>query len=252
LILIIAGLTMVTGVLGAVAQNEVRRILSFHIVSQIGYMVMGLGLMSPLALAGSVFYIIHHIIVKTNLFLIGGVIHRLCGSGELKRTGGLYAAYPALAILFLIPALSLAGIPPFSGFFAKLVLIRSALELEQYAIAGVALAVGVLTVFSMTKIWSEAFWKDSPSEADTSTQSEVALHPTALQAKPALRLHRPYAPALLWPIVSLAALTVAIGIGAGPVYSLSERAAQQLLDPSQYIRAVLGDAALARATGGTP
>jgi multicomponent Na+:H+ antiporter subunit D len=239
LLLIIAGLTMVTGVLGAVAQNEVRRILSFHIVSQIGYMVMGLGLLSPLALAGSIFYIIHHIIVKTNLFLIGGVIHRLCGSGELKRTGGLYAAYPALAVLFLIPALSLAGIPPFSGFFAKLVLIRSALEIEQYAIAAVALAVGLLTVFSMTKIWSEAFWKPAPDDASTRKPDN------------AWNQRRAYAPALWLPMVSLATLTVAIGIGAGSVYTLSERAAQQLLDPSQYIQAVLGNNSVS-ATGGKP
>ncbi|MDQ4147290.1 MAG: Na+/H+ antiporter subunit D, partial [Pseudomonadota bacterium] len=133
LILIVAGLSMVTGVLGAVAQNEFRRILSFHIVSQIGYMLMGLGLFSSLALAGSVFYIIHHIIVKTNLFLVSGVAHRLGGTYELKKLGGLYSAYPFLALLFLVSALSLAGLPPFSGFFAKLALVQAGLQLEQYS-----------------------------------------------------------------------------------------------------------------------
>ena len=127
LILIIAGLTMLTGVLGAVAQNEFRRILSFHIISQIGYMIMGLGLFSSLALAGSVFFIAHNIIAKTNLFLISGLAYRLRGTYDLHALGGLYAAYPVVALLFLIPALSLAGLPPLSGFAAKLILVRAGL-----------------------------------------------------------------------------------------------------------------------------
>ena len=128
ILLVGAGLTMLTGVLGAAAQNEFRRILSFHIVSQIGYMVMGLALFSPLALAGSIFYIIHHIIVKTNLFLISGVVNHLRGTYQLKNLGGLYKVYPMLGLLFLIPAFSLAGIPPLSGFWAKFVLIKAGLE----------------------------------------------------------------------------------------------------------------------------
>ncbi|MEW6334593.1 MAG: proton-conducting transporter membrane subunit, partial [Thermodesulfobacteriota bacterium] len=120
LILVAAGFTMVTGVLGAVSQNEFRRILSFHIVSQIGYMIMGLGLATHLGLAGSVFYIFHHVIVKTNLFLVSGVAARLGKSYELKRLGGLYRDHPWLAALFLIPAFSLAGMPPLSGVWAKL------------------------------------------------------------------------------------------------------------------------------------
>jgi multicomponent Na+:H+ antiporter subunit D len=103
LILVLAGATMITGVLGAMAQTDFRRILSFHIVSQIGYMIMGLGLLTPLAIAGSVFYIVHHIIVKTNLFLISGLAHRFGASYELKRLGGLYGSRPLLAALFLIP-----------------------------------------------------------------------------------------------------------------------------------------------------
>ncbi|MCS6854874.1 MAG: Na+/H+ antiporter subunit D, partial [Elioraea sp.] len=129
LLLWIAGLTMVTGVLGAAAQSEMRRILSWHIISQIGYMVMGLALATPLALVGSVFYLVHHIIVKANLFLIAGVAARLAGSMDLKRIGGLYRSAPWLGVLFFIPAFSLAGFPPLSGFWAKLVLVRAALEI---------------------------------------------------------------------------------------------------------------------------
>jgi multicomponent Na+:H+ antiporter subunit D len=210
---------MITGVLGAIAQNEMRRILSFHIISQIGYMIMGLGLFTPLALAGSVFYIVHHIIVKTNLFLVSGLAQRFGGSYELKDLGGLYRERPALAMLFLVPALSLAGIPPFSGFFAKLVLVRAGLEAGGYLIVAVSLAVSLLTLFSMSKIWSEAFWKPRPgAEAGTPARN-----------------------AALWvPAVSLAALTVTIGFGVQPVFELSRSAAEQLIDPAGYIQAVLG------------
>jgi multicomponent Na+:H+ antiporter subunit D len=227
LILIIAGLTMVTGVLGAAAQNEIRRILSFHIVSQIGYMIMGLGLFTPLAVAGSVFYITHHIIVKTNLFLIGGLAHRLQGTSQLKESGGLYRRYPFVAVLFLIPALSLAGIPPLSGFWAKFTLVKAGLEIKQYAIVITALAVGLLTLFSMTKIWTEAFWKE---------KSETSQRESAPAAEPL-----PPGVSFLYhlPIVTLALLTLAIGLFAEPIFALAQQAAEQLLNPAEYIEAVL-------------
>lgn len=221
LILVIAGFTMVTGVLGAVAQNDMRRILSFHIVSQIGYMMMGLGLYTQAALMGSVFYIAHHIIVKTNLFLVAGIAHRYVGSYELKRAGGLYRAAPGVAVLFVVPAMSLAGIPPFSGFFAKLALVQASLDADRYAIAGVALGVGLLTLFSMAKIWNEVFWKAAP----------------APHLAPARRLLVP----LVAPATALAILTILYGLGANPVFAVAERAAGELIDPSAYIEAVLGE-----------
>jgi multicomponent Na+:H+ antiporter subunit D len=232
LIIIIAGFTMVTGVLGAAAQYEIRRILSFHIISQIGYMVMGLGIAglttSPevriLALAGSVFYITHHIIVKTNLFLISGIIQRLGGTLELKELGGLYRTQPALAMLFLVPAMSLAGMPPLSGFFAKLSLLQAGLRAEQYTIVAVSLAVGLLTLFSMTKIWAEAFWKVPPHGID-----EAASLP---------RLSRRERVWLVAPCVLLAVITIAIGFGAEPVFRLARRAGEQLENRQLYIDAV--------------
>ncbi|MEX1097740.1 MAG: Na+/H+ antiporter subunit D [Planctomycetales bacterium] len=242
LILAGAALTMVTGVLGAAAQHEFRRILSFHIVSQIGYMIMGLGLVgrtkSPelqtLALAGSIFYIVHHIIVKTNLFLVSGVAQRLGGSFELKKLGGLYRDHPGLAMLFLIPALSLAGVPPLSGFFAKLILIQAGLRAGEYLIVGVALAVGLLTLFSMMKIWAEAFWKARPGAGDGEEGAAPPAGPSAV--------HRPLtSPALLGPIAVFAAITVAIGLGGRPVFSLAEAAARQLLDRRAYIAGVLSE-----------
>ncbi len=223
LLLWLAAFTMLSGVLGAAAQFEFRRILSFHIVSQIGYMLLGLALYTPLALVGGVFYLMHHIIVKANLFLISGLVYRLRGSFQLKELGGLYRERPGLALLFLIPALSLAGLPPLSGFFAKFILVRAGLEAERYGVVAVALLVSLLTLYSMVKIWNEVFWKAAPE------QGAAAVAPT----NNALL----YAPAIV-----LAALTVAIGIGAEPVYRLAEQAAAQLLDPQAYIAAVLGEA----------
>ena len=226
ILLWVAALTMLTGVLGAAAQNDIRRILSFHIVSQIGYMIMGLALLTPLALAGAVFYLVHHIIVKANLFLIAGVAERAAGSTELSRIGGLYKSAPLLAVLFLIPAFSLAGFPPLSGFWAKYVLVAAAIEIEGWIIAAVALVVGLLTIYSMTKIWAEAFWKPHPE----------GLEPALTRLSPGDRAR------LLAPVAALAGLTLVIGFFPEPFIVFAERAAGQLLDPTAYMTAVLGAA----------
>jgi len=226
LILVIAGLTMVTGVLGAVAQYDFRRLLAFHIVSQIGYLLMGLGLLTAAALAGAVYFMIHVIISKAALFLVSGIVYRYAGSYDLKKLGGFSESHPWLAILFIIPALSLAGIPPLSGFFAKLALIQAGLQIEQYAIVAAALAVSILTLFSMTKIWAEVFWKEPPDASKSDTP----------RGAPA-----PLAAALLFgPIALMAAVIVIIGIGAESVFALAARAAEQLMDPAEYVQAVLG------------
>lgn len=208
-LLTVAGLTMVTGVLGAVAQTEMRRLLSFHIISQIGYLLMGLGLRTPLALAGTIFFMAHVILAKTALFLVSGIVHRLRGTYDLKKLGGLYRTQPVLTVLFLLPALSLAGLPPLSGFFAKLALVQAGLETGQFAIVAVALGVSMLTLFSMMKIWNEAFWKPLQEGDETASVGRIPL--------------------TLWlPLGLLAALTVALGLAAGPLFALSLQAAEQL------------------------
>lgn len=220
LLLVVAVVTMVSGVLGAAAQFEFRRVLSFHIVSQIGYMVLGLGLYTPLALAGTVFYLMHHIVVKANLFLVAGIVQRLCGTLELAAIGGVYRRRPTLGLLFLVPALSLAGVPPLSGFWGKLVLVKAGFDGERYVVAAAALAVSLLTLYSMTKLWNEAFWKEPAVPQET------------------LAERVPWT--LLGPVTALAAVTAALGLGAGPAFDLASRAGAQLADPVHYIRAVLG------------
>ncbi|MCK4563598.1 MAG: Na+/H+ antiporter subunit D, partial [Verrucomicrobia bacterium] len=223
LILIGAGLTMLSGVLAAASHYEIRKILAVHIVSQIGYVVMGLGLFTHLALAGTIIYLAHIIIVKTNLFLVAGAVRRLKGTYELNQLGGLYKERPGLSILFLVSAMSLAGVPPLSGFFAKLTLIIAGLQKEAWLIVAVALAVSLLTLYSMTKIWAYAFWKPAPNELPD-------LDPMAPAAWAAF----------LSPMIGFTVITIAIGIFAGPVFDYAQDAAGQLMDPSGYIHAVLG------------
>ena len=220
---VINGYAMVFGVLGAASHHDVRKILSFHIISQIGYMLVGIALMTPLAIAGSILYITHHIVVKANLFLLAGAIRSEGGSFHLSRLGGLWIMAPMLAILFLVPALSLAGVPPFSGFWAKLVVIRSSLEGGAVIVAFAALSVGLLTLYSMVKIWNEAFWKAAPADAATPA-------PLTRQERIATYV----------PITVLAAITLSIGLWAEPFARLSMTAAESLLDRTGYISAVLG------------
>ena len=215
-------LTMLTGVLGAAAQFEFRRILSFHIISQIGYMLIAFAIFTPVAIIGGVFYIAHHIIVKTNLFLISGLTYQLAGTHELKAMGGFYKQRPWLALVFLIPALSLAGLPPLSGFFAKFIVIKAGVEAGSWWAVGFGLLVGLLTLFSMIKIWAEVFWKKLPETSP----------PVDLTGKLSLWM--------LAPVIMLATITVAIGLYGEPLYQLAEIAANQLLNPQGYIDAVLG------------
>ena len=174
----------------------------------------------PLALAGAVFYLIHHIVVKANLFFIGGIAARLTGSERLAAMGGLYARAPWLAVLFAIPALSLAGIPPLSGFWAKFVLVKASLDASAWIAAAVALVTGIFTLLSMSKIWNEAFLKPHPA-GGISARSAAGLRPA------------------LWAVSALAAMTVAIGLGAGPVMDYAVAAADQLAAPQAYIQAVV-------------
>ncbi len=193
----IACLTMLIGVLGAAYHWDMRRILAFHIVSQIGYILLALALGGTDGPAVALFYTLHHILVKANLFLVAGLIFALCGSFDLRRCGGLYRARPALALLFAIPALSLVGIPPLSGFWAKFLLLDSVLLHGQYVWAALALLVSLLTLYSMMKVWMEAFWKDAP--ADTPGAAPGALS-------------RPLPRAAWLACGSLAALTLAISL----------------------------------------
>jgi len=205
----IAAATMIAGVLGAAYHWDMRRILAFHSVSQVGYMLLGIALATPGGATGTIVFAVHHSLVKANLFFIAAITARLAGSYDLRRIGGLYAARPWLGALFLLQALSLVGVPPLSGFWAKVIIVRESLALGRVAWAVVALAVGLLTLYSMLKIWFEAFWKPHP---------EPGWAPV-----PAAQLAPAYTVA-----VGLAVVTTAIGLAPEPLIRFAAAAAAGL------------------------
>jgi multicomponent Na+:H+ antiporter subunit D len=223
LFLWIGGFTMVIGVLTAASQYDIRKILSFHIISQIGYMIMGLGIYTVAGIAGAIFFMAHNIIAKTNTFLVAGLINQVTGSYDLKKIGGLYKMRPWLSILFIIPAFGLAGIPPLSGFFGKLILISAGFNAGEYVISFIALAVGLFTLFSMVKIWNEAFWKPRP-EGLAPFKGENKKLPVSM----------------VIPVVFLGLITLTMGFAVKPILEIAMNAAGQLLDPKIYIQAVMG------------
>lgn len=210
--------TMVVGMLGAIAQHDLRRVLSFNLLGHIGFTTVGLALWTPSALGASIFYLVHHMLVITTLFLVSGLFLRLRRSTEFVTLGGLWTSNPGVALLILIPVFSLAGVPPLSGFLAKLAIVAAAVEARSYMLVGVALLVGLLTLLSMARVWQHAVWKEAPPTGDLSPLNRRVLAP----------------------IVGLVVLTLALSAGAGPVLSASNAAAEQLLRPDDYVRAVLG------------
>lgn len=220
ILLAVAGLTMLLGVFGAISQMDFKAILSYHIISQIGYMIMGLGLFSKLALAGTVFYMAHHIIVKSALFLLAGVTERITGSTDLKKYSGLIASHPGLAFVFLFTGISLAGVPPFSGFFSKFALLKAGVEQGAWVIVTVSLVVSIFTLFSMVKIFRKGFWGETTGFRND--QGGLA-----------------YAQVMA-PAVLLLGLSAAMGFGASYMMDFALAASDQLLNPELYIKAVLG------------
>lgn len=226
-LIIIAAFSMLSGVLGAISQNDFRKILSYSIISQIGYMIMGLAIYTPLAIAGAIYFIIHNILVKTNLFFISGIVYAAGGSFKLKKLGGIYAKFPFIAFLFVISAFSLTGVPPLSGFWGKFVLIKAGIAAGQYSLIGLALFVSALSIIYITKIWNEVFWKTAPEDAG---QEKIFYGQGSF-----LRLNR----LLVLPVVVLTVLILALGLYAEPFLEFSLRAAEQILDTETYVNRVL-------------
>jgi multicomponent Na+:H+ antiporter subunit D len=208
ILLVVAGLTMVIGVFGAVSQQEIKRILSFHAVSQIGYMIFGLGLLTVAGLAAAILYISQYIIVKTTLFLTGGLVERAAGTGHLQRVDGMLRTSPLLGMLFLLPALSLAGVPPFSGFVGKFALVDAGIDASSWTIVAVSLAVSIMTLLSMNKIWAGAFLGEPTANAVVEDRLPIGMVAST---------------------AALVAASIVFAFAAGPIYGYVERAAETLL-----------------------
>jgi multicomponent Na+:H+ antiporter subunit D len=218
LLLVMSAATMVIGLVAALNERDFRRILSFNLVAHIGYTTASLSLLTPAALAGGIFYVLHHIVVITNLFLVSGVLLRVRRTTDMTGLGGLYRSQPAFSALAMVPIFSLAGVPPLSGFLGKLAILEGMFEAGAYWVGAMVLLVGLLTLLSMGGTWADAFWRPSADESDVATPGT----------------------ALLIAIAGLSLVTLAITAGAGPLFELTSRAAHQLLQRDEYVRAVLG------------
>jgi multicomponent Na+:H+ antiporter subunit D len=212
--------TMLVGILGAVAQSDIKRLLSFTLVSHIGFMVFGLALSSRAGLSAAIFYVAHHITVQTALFLVVGLVERRGGTTSLDRLGSLARLAPLLAALFFVPAMNLAGIPPFSGFLGKVGLLQAGVAdgrpLAWILVAG-GLLTSLLTLYAVVKAWNKAFWQDAPAPL------------------PKVRMPR----GMLASAGVLVSVGVVIAVAAGPLYRYTDVAADYLRARDPYISAVL-------------
>ncbi|WP_306319833.1 MULTISPECIES: Na+/H+ antiporter subunit D [unclassified Streptomyces] len=259
----VAFLSMIIGILGAVAQTDLKRLLSFTLVSHIGFMLYGLALGSRGGIGGAIVYTAHHITVQTTLFLAAGLLEKRYGTTELTRLGGTMRSAPLLAALWFVPAMNLAGIPPLSGFLGKLGLMRAGAAdggAWSYTLLAAAAVTSLLTLYVMAKVWNLVFWRaaatqpaeegdvleesDDPDSAPddagggggggagggggTSTATAVCVRTTT-------RIPR----------VMTAATAAAVLLGlsytllATPLTGLADRSAAELLSRTPYVEAVL-------------
>jgi len=232
LLLVIALLTMVVGILGAIAQADIKRLLSFTLVSHIGYMMMGIGLATIDGLAGTIYYTAHHITIQAILFLVAGLIQRVGGSSNLDRLSGLMTTSPLLAALFIVPGMNLAGIPPFSGFIGKLGLLSAGVRAGTplaWALVAASVITSLLTLYAIAKVWNRAFWGTPIAVNAEPDEGEEESYPG-----------RPMPAVMVTATLGLIAFSLLLTLVAGPFYAYTNNAAAALLDGA-YARAVIGE-----------
>lgn len=236
-LMVIALLTMVVGALGAVAQADIKRILSFTLVSHIGYMILGVALGTVAGTAAAIFYIIHHIVVQTTLFLAAGLVEREAGNTSITRIGGLLASAPLVAVLFFIPALNLGGIPPFSGFIGKLGLFQAAAEQGDalaYMLIGAGALVSLLTLYALVRVWNLAFWRPAGDVEGDETRLLRTVEEAPLSTG-SIAVSKTTPRLMTASTAGMVAIGLALTVFAGPLYAVADRAAQNLDGPDTYI-----------------
>jgi multicomponent Na+:H+ antiporter subunit D len=215
-LLVMSGVTMLVGLVAALSQNDARRVLSFNLVGHIGFITVALAMGTPGAIAAAIVYLLHEMLAITALFLIGGWFLRQRRTASLAMLGSLYRRQPAVAAIAMVPIFSFAGIPPLSGFIAKLSIVVAALGDGFYWITAAVLVTSLLTLLSMATVWGEAFWKPAPTEDGHPRIERLVVAPAAV----------------------LAVVMLAFSAAAGPIFDVSLRAADQLLHADGYAGAV--------------
>ncbi len=211
-------ITMILGGIGAVAYWDIRSILAYNVIISVGFIVSGLAVFTSGAVVGAIYYLIHDMAMKALLFLLGGTIINIVGTSKLKEISGLIRNHPLLGWMFLIVAFSLAGVPPLSGFIGKVLIIQEGLATEFYWLATVGLISSLMIIYSLIKIFMNAFWGETALSRDMEKGDTRGL---------------------LFPCVFLTAIGVLLGIGPEFIYPYIEQAANSLMDPNIYIEAVL-------------
>src|SRR5690606_7111568 len=224
--IIVAIMTLVTGALGSINKRSIRRLLSYLIVCHIGYLVAGIGIYTEIALMGVIFYLIHDVIVKSNLLMMTGIIQKIRETIDMTRLGGLYKDYPKLSVVIAVAMFSLVGIPPLSGFWPKIQFFGEALKTGHYILLAAIIFASFVTLFVMAKMWSEVFWKESPKPLTEETDRFVQL-PFMEKA------------ALVLPVTFLSFVSLYIGLSAGDIYELTQKTAVEQMNPNRYKDEVL-------------
>ncbi|MBF6609968.1 MAG: Na+/H+ antiporter subunit D [Chryseobacterium sp.] len=224
--IVIAILTMITGALGAINKRSIRRLISYLIVCHIGYLIAGIGLYTEIAIVGVIFYLMHDVIVKSNLLMITGIIQKIRETIDMTRLGGLYKDYPKLSLVIAIAMFSLIGIPPLSGFWPKIQFFGESLRSQHYILLAAFIFASFVTLYALAKMWSEVFWKESPK-------------PLTKEIDRFARLSIYEKAALVAPVAALSLVSLSLGLNAGYFYDLSQRTAVELMNPNLYIDAVL-------------
>ncbi|MEM9221724.1 MAG: proton-conducting transporter membrane subunit [Pseudomonadota bacterium] len=226
IIAVVGVLTAILGALGALARSDLKRMAAFLVISGVGVMLIGVGIGTRDGLSGAIAYAVHSIFVMTAFFLVLGYVQRLTGTSLLWRSGGLYGRHALAAALFLVFGFAAAGLPPFSGFWPKFMLIDAALKSSDWlAVTGTlgVIVSGFLTTIVVGRTWALMFLKpaDTPVEGDPSQQPAGAP------------------PGMGLPIVLLAAVVIGLGIFPGIVIEPATIGAATLLDPTLYVERVL-------------
>ncbi|MGE6782220.1 Na+/H+ antiporter subunit D [Ensifer adhaerens] len=219
-VIAVAGaLTMLVGVLGALAQSDFRRMLGYLVVSGIGSILAGVAVGGPGGIGGAIFYALHSMLVMTALYLASGVAARLGDGFSLVSLAGLYRRHAGFAALSLMLAFAVSGLPPFSGFWPKVILVKAALDIGAWWLAAVLLLTGFLTTIVTGRFFLLAYWRDVASGEGGAASATISA-------------------AALLPVAALTVLALAIGLYPEPLLSVVQNAAAGLAEPSAYLNSV--------------
>jgi len=228
-IALVAGTTLLAAPLGALAETNLRRLIGFLLVGGVGVAVSGLALGGPGGFAGAIAYVANAMLTIAALYLVAGLIERASGETDIRRMAGLYRARPGLAALFGLLLLTVAGVPPFLGFWPKLLLVEAAagrlsatFDWSAVGLVACLLLNALLTLTVGARLWGQVFWRPG---ADSDVTVAALSTPAGVDGALAVA-------------VALVALITVLGLWPQPLLQAGRDAAASLLDPARYVSAV--------------